>query len=738
MIKKLKGRKAQISIFIIIGIVLLLSVGLAFVVKDILNKEKPPELGSENEEVADVVEFVDSCMNRIGKEAVVRIGAQGGYFNTTRAGLYAIPNMPTMSNSLEFAPGSGILIPYWFYMDSSDSCTSNCQFSSERPSLYAEQGSLSVESQIKDYIDTHIGKCVNNLDDYRSRFEITITGELESTVRITEDNILVTAEFPVQLHQDNFDTSLLREYQTILDVDFKSIYGIASDITMLEMNNDYRFLEKVTKEVIAAYSGDPASEMPPVAGSMSFDLGGIKTWRKSKAKKELEFHLTNEIPTLQIMGSRESTLLFDPNNAIFTGLYKNMMIFMLNSNQNDVEKLKIDFKYLPWWQSYMKINPGSGELIMPARQGFNAMLFLPIQLTDYRFSYDSSYPVMVTLRDPDAFNGEGYLFQYAIEVNLRNGEPLLADIQELEIENVESTFFASPGQRNSGDIKITTVDSNNVPLPEVTLSYYSADEELFLGSTSMDQSEAVLHASLPLCIGCFVGGYIEDYFVRSTPLDLQEIGETAEAVVEAEKIVKKNLSVMLKIVDKHSLSMPAGGSVSFWNLSSSAVNVHPDEDLMLILTREPGIGEAEFIRAIELNGSSERDAEIELVSGRYELQGFITRNMGENYSLRQVVIPASEYCYDTEPLNPFGGEECAEIPKVELNDSLYRGGVTFTETNGGLFEITKQDLQSHNEIVIYLVVPDYNDYEILADLEQMGKTDEYSVTYRASLLPEWR
>jgi hypothetical protein len=356
-------------------------------------------------------------------------------------------------------------------------------------------------------------------------------------------------------------------------------------------------------------------------------------------------------------------------------------------------------------------------------------------INDYNFKYDVSYPVLVTLHDPSAFDLEGFTLQFAMEVNMRNNRALTSDMESFVVESIDAgSLFTDPDQRNSGDITIKTVDAFGTPISGVNVKYICGEEELFIGISEMQAGEGVLTTKLPLCVNGYVGGFIEDYFVKSSALSLDDVNQTAEVVVVAEKIVTRDLSVKIKAIDK----MPIFGELTAWQfLPNSSIDMHPDEDIMLIFTRQQAPGEQEFVKFLNFNGSDERFATVDLISGSYQLEGFLMRNLGEGRTLDEVVIPEKEICVDTEPLNPFGGEECHTIPEIIFNETLYRGGIKLSETHGALAEISLEDLHQNDELEVYVIAADFTDYEDAEDLEYMGKAEEYSATYYEDVMPEW-
>jgi hypothetical protein len=80
-----KRRKAQVSVFIILSILLVVGFLLFFLMKSETKKELI------NPQFANVYPFVDACIKTIGEESLLHVGQTGGYFlkskNSNQAGM---------------------------------------------------------------------------------------------------------------------------------------------------------------------------------------------------------------------------------------------------------------------------------------------------------------------------------------------------------------------------------------------------------------------------------------------------------------------------------------------------------------------------------------------------------------------------------------------------------------------------------------------------------------------------
>ena len=110
--RKRFNRKGQITMFILIGLVMLAIVGLAFFF--ISRAQQPVDLEPTDvpAELVPIRNYVENCLYETSKSAFLVAGQNGGYINANE--YFTKSFFPTESGALEFSPGSNRLIPYWY------------------------------------------------------------------------------------------------------------------------------------------------------------------------------------------------------------------------------------------------------------------------------------------------------------------------------------------------------------------------------------------------------------------------------------------------------------------------------------------------------------------------------------------------------------------------------------------------------------------------------------------------
>ena len=217
------NKKAQVTVFIIVGLIIVILAAFAYYYSEnfieSLRERGIFETIALPLEVKGVEGLVDSCIDEIARSALDIIGQQGGYILLPEPE-FVTPANP-FSNALEIFPGSNINVAYWFYQ------TSNGLLDSLIPPKQR------MEQEIESYINANLANCVDfsNLD-----FNI-ISGEVKSEVKILNEDVRINVEYPldIELEERNFR---LREFNQDIDVPLGNLYETALEVIEKE-NEDF-------------------------------------------------------------------------------------------------------------------------------------------------------------------------------------------------------------------------------------------------------------------------------------------------------------------------------------------------------------------------------------------------------------------------------------------------------------------------------------------------------------------
>ena len=197
------NKKAQITIFIIIALVIVAAIILFFAIKgNVLSqyfKGKSGELIQIPPQVEEINTFVFNCIERTGYEAVYIISQHGGYANPPK-------------NSFEFG------IPY-YYKDGKSYIPSKNR----------------IEKEISEYINENIVFCTELFLGFPD-FNI-IESKMNTTAIIKDNEVIINTNYPLTINKLN-STFYIKDFKNIkIYTKLGLIYNLSSDIAM-DIKND--------------------------------------------------------------------------------------------------------------------------------------------------------------------------------------------------------------------------------------------------------------------------------------------------------------------------------------------------------------------------------------------------------------------------------------------------------------------------------------------------------------------
>ncbi len=503
-------RRGQITIFIILAIIILFVTALYFYVQSSALKVRPPvEQLEVSEEVQPVQSFVTQCLGTVSRDALIKLGNNGGYIDpATISGLH-IRSPAYLSDALVWSPQT---MPYWYYLQ--DDCqTTNSPYGclqTRKPPLCApgvacvipgSNGPHSIEEQLNGYIESHITDCINQFSSLKDRFSIT-AGAITADTQVNEKDVTVKLSYPLDITPTGTTNHIKIPYFVVKEpVKFKEMYLFATEIYEAEMNTT--FLESMTLNLISLYSGIDEKLLPPLSGMQLFSPDK-KYWVRSSVQSQLQNDVLPYMDFIQIVNAGNAKPIHssgtDPNYLPYEeGMYRSLAVKVSNTTHFD---LKANIQY-PYADVYLRI--GDSEVIKPKNinvgDGFIVKM-AGLFINDYGFKYDLSYPVIVTVQDPGAFNGQGYRFSYAMEANIRQNVPISGNITIIGFGNgTRALALDSALQKPNRTITITSIDKHTrAPLDGVII-YYRCGPQYTIGQTHLENNgaAALLSARMPFC-----------------------------------------------------------------------------------------------------------------------------------------------------------------------------------------------------------------------------------------------
>ncbi|MBI4145092.1 hypothetical protein HY493_02695 [Candidatus Woesearchaeota archaeon] len=643
-------RKGQITLFIIIGLLIVLTVGSIIY----LNAQRArPFVGlPQTEEVAEAVQplqsYISECVETVSAEGLKLLGDHGGYLSpqsVRNAKLNAVE--PTESDLLMFAPDSQYGVAYWWYMSSKNTCSA-CVFDSKRPALYKSeerQGLPSIEGQLETYVESNLPSCLKDFEGFKEQgFTVVADTDVDAQAFVTATGVVVglTQEFTATRGDERH---VLQQFAVTLPVRVKDMYDLATNITSLESEN--AFLAKHAKELIAATARTDPNALPPLS-TLEFELGPGVTWVKFSVAQRVQQLLTSYVPLLQVFGTNNYRPVETPDNVENPDIIGNVL------NRNAVipqlrpwPGIEARLTYLPTWKPYFDLNC-KGQICQP-ESFMNDVIFI-FGFQRYQFAYDLSYPVLVELREPAAFFGDGYTFRFALEGNLRNNEPVTADWRPAEAAPPDETtsMLCNRNQWTSGQVNITVRESINKRPLDAAITYDCGIEECIIGKTA----GGLLDTPLPRCAGGVLKAAVTDH-VPGT-LDLNSNTDDAQrADFELHPIVSVNVSILKYRLKKDLISRN-------WILDTEPVPFGQHDQAFISIARSEG---EEFNAYTNICGNkftkgTEFNKDVRVTAGNY------TVTITSLYH-GDIIIPPDKRCYKTGSF-PNKKKKCYDIPETAI------------------------------------------------------------------------
>lgn len=719
-------KRGQITLFIVIGLIILLGAGITIyltVLKEpkTIEQAELPSVQQVPAEAEPIREYVRSCIYETAKEAVIKLGNHGGYISTENLKYNQFE--PTEDEAVQFSKDSELIIPYWSYLKSENTCVQDCEFATKRPT--ANQ----IKKQIEDYIDTSLAECLGTYDQFPA-YKFYERKAPSTTATISQQNIVIYTQYPLRVERGTTSFEI-PDYAASLDVNLKEIYDTATKLTELEQQ--YGYLEKYTNQLISIYSRLDSDALPPVS-ELDINLGAGTIWTEPQIKEKLTGMLASYIPLLQVPG----TLNYRDRNApsgtndpeLYKTLYNRNMAVLLDEELKETHPtLLVNFNYLDWWKPYADVCPGQVCMAESATSTI-PMLGLVIGIQRYTFAYDLSFPVLVEIRNPFAFKGEGYSFKFFLEHNMRANRPMTVDYQRMEMMDISgSTMMCKKEQWNSGNFTITAKDGRTgQDVPDVQIAFNCGQESCSIGTTGPNG----LETKLPKCMGGILMAEKNGYHSANLVVDTS-VKEEQKVTVIIEPYRLVDVSTMKWMIKK---TGPEN-----WNIDETG-KAHPeaDEDTIIMMKKQTTDFEEPFTATAEVCGgltkakipcgtNADNSKGIRMLPGKYDVTIYNFR-----YPQPAVVIPPDRRCIP----NQRGEPKCYYIPAEDIVFDKTKPMPTGTAEFE--WELTKDRLDAADSITfnyLYFALDKLpKQSRKIEDLEQIGKMKAYSQEYRSYLEPE--
>ncbi len=387
------SRKGQITIFIILGIVILLLAVIIIFVKSESVQFRPDEIVPT--EKGKVETFITSCLKQAGDEALLRLGTQGGYIE--------VPQTISSDANKHLRLSPDLVVPFWAQGTTK-----------EIPSL--EQ----IAADIDGYIEEHVRSCLLQTQVFQESYVIAEKSPLTSTTKILDKNVVFNLHWDVELRtKDGEIVSNVVNHVAQSSVKLKRMHETAQKIIDAELSG-LKF-EDLTQDLLAL-------EHPnvPLTG---FELScEQKKWKVKEVQDSLKDLLRVNLREVRIEGSNYVQF---PEELSY---YQNHYVWNVGEGTN-ANDLAVQFRFEDNYPFVFDVRPRSSAYLMSGQLGASNDLLSSFCVQSWKFVYSLSYPVLVTLEDLES----GYTFKLGFTVHLVNNYP-----QREQVNSKPLSSFALP------------------------------------------------------------------------------------------------------------------------------------------------------------------------------------------------------------------------------------------------------------------------------------------------------
>jgi len=472
-------KRGQLTIFIILGIILLLSVALFLFLRQEVSVFKPETVVPP--EIVPINQYILDCVDSIARDGANTIGANGGYID------FPIEIETDAESYVPSIPISPVKTALWFY----------------RGQIRVPPLNY-ITAELEDYIDENLPACLQGFESFRTTFNITELGDISVKVELSEESFDVDVNYPLDIilkaREQKF---FLEDFSVTVPYRIKKMYEFATKIMQEELAT--RFLETKTIDIIALdpaipYTGSEFSCMP-------------KTWEMKDIEDRLKLLLSVTFP--QITVERTS---YEPIPRSRPYMQNHYVWDLTEEKYPDTHA---SFSYDTLWPFELFIRPNSGKTLRSnANRGQDLLSFICIQI--WHFTYDVRYPVLVTLKDDATRTHEDYVFNFAFDVSINHNMPDKSNFasstfsfdtagkedefcREVQTNRLTVYTFENVSTEEAGDLT-TEIDRVNITYTCIRLKCPVGQSEWqFRGAVSYISEE------MPVCINGVLRGEKEGY-----------------------------------------------------------------------------------------------------------------------------------------------------------------------------------------------------------------------------------
>lgn len=533
-------KRGQITVFIILGIIILAVVGgfLAFrsgLIDTYLdferNRVKVPN------EIAPVQEYLELCLEDSVNTGTNLLGLQGGYLDLDT---YEPSVVDKFTNVLTVYPG--YKVAYWYYESLGE------EGKNQMPSLNT------MQRQLNEFVKRRFIECLDDLEGFEKEgFEIDVKDIINPDIEINDEYIDAVVRIPVNVKKSSVSAKISRHVVTV-DSSFGRLYEQAKRI--FEKENDELWLESKTLDYLYAYTED----LPHY--DVEFTCKPL-VWKESEISENYKRILELNIPYYMV------------EDSVFENYYVGEP-FLTWDIGGDFSDAQVYFEYDRGWPFELDIQGSQGDAVVsqPFPGGIPMIGFC---VNNYNLIYSIKYPVLISVKDSESDEE----FSFATQVVVRNNQAR----RKVEPEPVQYCGIKDIDV----DIEVFYADETGFydSLESASVFYKCMNHVCYLGDT--DETGKYI-GKAPICLGGELEVIKDGYKANIASFDT--FGDANPVSVYVEKLIPIDYEVM--VYDKVGgaltgpRSLSSGESVVFevrdsTNNIYSHIGFYPNEETSIDL-----------------------------------------------------------------------------------------------------------------------------------------------------------
>lgn len=726
------NKKAQISMYLIAGIVILISILLYINFNAKIDASKPNTEPLVDEIPGDYKKFqryVLDCVEITTINGIRKLGEHGGYIDM-RNYSYTGRTFNFVKNPVD----SDVVfigdqpIPYYWYMETPFDCK-ECYLSYDNIPKKRQ-----LVEQLELYIDTHLDACFNFDSFEKEGFEVVPKDRHSTNVVLTDNRVLAQTTFPLDIVK-GMTVTQMENFGVDVIAPVSASFELANQIS--RQAEETQYLERFMMTLISYYSGMDSSKLPPISHMDMKD--SLVKWTKDGTKNKIVSLLNSHAGIFRVEGT-ENFEYIDAENIYERALFQISQI----NNSKKYENISVHFYYIDW-PIYFDITPSNGEVLTGSsyRTEFPFGMVPSIRSNHYEFFYDIAFPVVVELRDDSALQGNGFSYFFALEANIRDNKNLVQwlngdgtmgitdleniefefnydaypDVNRTEVEELmnKKTLVCNENQLLGGPIMIQAFDDKTLmPIKDASVTFKCGTyQDCLMDSIN---SRGYFNSKVPICVGGALVVEHDEY----VPYILGNFSVFPDRPEEHEIYMKKKKKMM---VSAKTLSIKQLNKTKRKDMFSRAqlrqfANPLKDNDTVILTINrlQNNVYEVPYAQSVMINGDTYES--IHLIPGTYDVTATLMDQNG---------VITKKY----QEINEDGS--ITKYPSVNMTP-VNVGGFYLNDKTGR-WVVSNEDM-NNNSIVFY--IPRLNNPKTVMDVSQIGKLEEYTLVNRLLLQPEFR